>query len=134
MIQEKIVISRKTIKDDVVKKSKLIDVSIKQIKNDYEELLKEVIEKSITGDHSTEDVTRVLNVRKEIEVLNKSSERLLEGIVSENSTKKRICETDKNKIYFYHKTGDFTQSEIADIFGTTQTTVSRILKNIEEEK
>ena len=38
-----------------------------------------------------------------------------------------LNKTDKEKIKNYYNTGDFTQKELADIFGTTQPTVSRIV-------
>ena len=40
-----------------------------------------------------------------------------------------LSDVEKNKIYHYYSTGDYKQEELADIFGTNQSTVSRIISS-----
>jgi len=39
----------------------------------------------------------------------------------------RLSEIDREKVYHYYKTGDFTQVELSKIFNTNQPMISRII-------
>ena len=45
----------------------------------------------------------------------------------------KLSEEDRNKIYHYYKTGDFTQVELSNIYNTNQPMISRIITEKEKE-
>ena len=55
------------------------------------------------------------------------------GIFDENinsiQRKTFLTNEEKDKIYHYYSTGDYKQEELADIFGTNQSTISRIISS-----
>ena len=79
---------------------------------------------------SEEEIKNFINKRKEIEKISIKS-YIIRGSIPTSS--KELSENDRNKIKKLLYTEDFTQSELADIFGVAQATISRILK-IDREK
>jgi hypothetical protein len=74
---------------------------------------------------SEEEIKNFINKRKEIEKISIKS-YIIRGSIPTSS--KELSENDRNKIKKLLYTEDFTQSELADIFGVAQATISRILK------
>ena len=110
--------------EDTRKKAVLSKVAIEQVKNDYENLVKDAIDKAINQEISAEDVKNLISKRKEVEEVSIKLTSIVSGIQTNSG---ELNKTDKEKIKSYYNTGDFTQKELADIFGTTQPTVSRIV-------
>ena len=100
-------------------------VIMNKIKENYEEIVKEILIKAINREMSEEEIKNFINKRQEIEKISIKANTIREIIPI---SPKELSENDKNKIKNYYNTEDFTQSELADIFGVAQVTISRILK------
>ena len=102
----------------------LTQITMNKIKESYKDIIKEVLIKAINKEMSEEEVRIFINKRQEIEEIYLKAKRISERIPISS---KELSEDDRNKIKNYYNTGDFTQNELADIFGTAQATVSRVL-------
>lgn len=131
--QEEIIVI-KSYHSSAQKKARIINTEVKQLKEEYDLLIKEIIQKSFSSEVTPEEVSKVLSSGKIIQSMEESSSQLIDNLNLTKSSSQRLSESEKKKLYYYNKTGDFTQAEIADIFGTTQATVSRIIKKIDEEE
>lgn len=123
-------------KDEVNKRLNIAEIMVEQVKDDYDLLIKETVKESFEGKVNPDKVTKILSKAKELS----DAERILKDLndtitsTSSNRGSKKLSETTKEKIYYYHKTGDFTQEQISKIFNTTQATVSRIISNKKGEE
>ncbi|WP_338958401.1 helix-turn-helix domain-containing protein [Fusobacterium vincentii] len=111
--------------NDMRKNIVLTQVTMDKIKENYEDIVKEIIIKAINKEMSEEEIKNFINKRQEIERISIKANIIRETIPTSS---KELSENDRNKIKNYYNTGDFTQSELADIFGVAQATISRILK------
>ena len=111
--------------NDMRKNIVFTQVTMNKIKENYEEIVKEIVIKAINREMSEEEIKNFINKRQEIEKISIKANIIRETIPI---SPKELSENDKNKIKNYYNTGDFTQNELADIFGVAQATISRILK------
>ena len=111
--------------NDMRKNIVLTQVTMDKIKENYEDIIKEIIIKAINKEISEEEIKNFINKRQEIERISIKANIIRETIPTSS---KELSENDRNKIKNYYNTGNFTQSELADIFGVAQATISRILK------
>ena len=111
--------------NDMRKNIVLTQITMNKIKENYEDIIKEIIIKAINKEISEEEIKNFINKRQEIERISIKA-NIIRGSISTLS--KVLSENDRNKIKNYYNTGDFSQSELADIFGVAQATISRILK------
>ena len=111
--------------NDMRKNIILIQAIIKKIKENYEDIVKELITKTIKKEIFEEEIKNFINDRKEVEKI-----FLKINIMGDNlsTLSRKLSENDKNKIEKYYNIEDFSQNELVDIFETTQSTVLRTTK------
>ncbi len=81
-----------------------------------------------TGEINPEKIAELYKQAKIIEQARNNLESVDRvSISTERNTP--LSDVEKNKIYHYYSTGDYKQEELADIFGTNQSTVSRIISS-----
>ena len=112
---------------DTRKNMILNQIKINELNSDYDEMIKEILIKAIDGKVSEDDIRNLINKKQEIEDISIKIKDRKEDVFT---SFKELTENEKNKIKNYYSTGDFTQNELANIFGTTQSTISKIIKAV----
>jgi len=115
-----------------IRKNAILDqIRINELNSDYDKMIKEILIKAIDGKVSENDIKNMINKKQEIErisikIKNKKDDLFIFS--------KEPSENVKNKIKNYYNTGDFTQNELATMFGTTQSTISKIIKAVKTKE
>ena len=115
-----------------IRKNAILDqIRINELNSDYDKMIKEILIKAIDGKVSENDIKNMINKKQEIErisikIKNKKDDLFIFS--------KEPSENVKNKIKDYYNTGDFTQNELATMFGTTQSTISKIIKAVKTKE
>lgn len=91
----------------------------------------EIFEKAKNGEVTAEDVATTLNALKNVETAEREMQSFME--TTKNYDDGKLSGEDRNKIYYYYKTGDFTQVELSNIYNTNQPMISRIITEKEKE-
>ena len=115
---------QETIKNSV-RKGKIIGSSLKNLENNYRNMQDELFEKAKNEEITLEDITNTMNALKKVTTAKKEMESFIE--TTKNYDDGRLSEIDREKVYHYYKTGDFTQVELSKIFNTNQPMISRII-------
>lgn len=115
---------QETVKDSV-RKGKIIGSSLKTLENNYRHMQDELFEKAKNEEVTLEDITNTMNALKKVTAAKKEMESFIE--TTKNYDDGRLSEIDREKVYYYYKTGDFTQVELSKIFNTNQPMISRII-------
>ena len=85
----------------------------------------ELFEKAKNEEITLEDITNTMNALKKVTTAKKEMESFIE--TTKNYDDGILSEIDREKVYHYYKTGDFTQVELSKIFNTNQPMISRII-------
>jgi hypothetical protein len=115
---------QETIKNSV-RKGKIIGSSLKNLENNYRNMQDELFEKAKNEEITLEDITNTMNALKKVTTAKKEMESFIE--TTKNYDDGILSEIDREKVYHYYKTGDFTQVELSKIFNTNQPMISRII-------
>ena len=115
---------QETIKNSV-RKGKIIGSSLKNLENNYRNMQDELFEKAKNKEITLEDITNTMNALKKVTTAKKEMESFIE--TTKNYDDGILSEIDREKVYHYYKTGDFTQVELSKIFNTNQPMISRII-------
>ena len=115
---------QETIKNSV-RKGKIIGSSLKNLENNYRNMQDELFEKAKNEEITLEDITNTMNALKKVTTSKKEMESFIE--TTKNYDDGILSEIDREKVYHYYKTGDFTQVELSKIFNTNQPMISRII-------
>ena len=116
---------------DSVRRGRTIGSSLKSLKTNYRNMQEEIFEKAKNGEVTAEDVANTLNALKNVETAEREMQSFME--TTKNYDDGKLSEEDRNKIYHYYKTGDFTQVELSNIYNTNQPMISRIITEKEKE-
>lgn len=117
--------SRQEIIKDSVRKGKIIGSSLKNLENDYRDMQDKLFEKAKNEEITLEDITNTMNALKKVTAAKKEMESFIK--TTKNYDDGKLSEIDREKVYYYYKTGDFTQVELSKIFNTNQPMISRII-------
>lgn len=115
-----------------VRRGKSVSYSLKTIENSYKIVQNEIFRKAEKGEVTLEDVRDTLNALNDVKEASKKMRAFVEKTNSNDDG--QLSEKDKEKIYHYYKTNDFTQVQLADIFNTNQPMISRIINDKDKEK
>lgn len=109
-----------------IRKNAILDqIRINELNSDYDKMIKKILIKAMDEKVSENDIKNLINKKQEIERISIKIKNRKDNLFT---LSKELSENDRNKIKNYYNTGDFTQNELADIFGVAQATISRILK------
>lgn len=108
-------------------------VSIDRLSKDYEELAYDLIGQCVDEKISQQELNKQLNQLNEIKKLKEQAEKISIEHSENKEEEKTLNNKTKQKIYYYYKTGDYKQEQLAEIYNTTQPTISRVCKKIEKE-
>lgn len=125
MTEREIKTSKQETVKDSVRKGKIIGSSLKTLENNYRHMQDELFEKAKNEEVTLEDITNTMNALKKVTAAKKEMESFIE--TTKNYDDGRLSEIDREKVYHYYKTGDFTQVELSKIFNTNQPMISRII-------
>ena len=96
---------QETIKNSV-RKGKIIGSSLKNLENNYRNMQDELFEKAKNKEITLEDITNTMNALKKVTTAKKEMESFIE--TTKNYDDGILSEIDREKVYHYYKTGDFT--------------------------
>ena len=122
---------QETIKNSV-RKGKIIGSSLKNLENNYRNMQDELFEKAKNEEITLEDITNTMNALKKVTTAKKEMESFIE--TTKNYDDGILSEIDREKVYHYYKTGDFTQVELSKIFNTNQPMISRIINEKDKKQ
>lgn len=109
-----------------IRKNAILDqIRINELNSDYDKMIKKILIKAMDEKVSENDIKNLINKKQEIERISIKIKNRKDNLFT---LSKELSENDRNKIKNYYNTGDFSKSELADIFGVAQATISRILK------
>ena len=116
---------------NIRKNAILNQIRINELNSDYDKMIKEILIKAIDGKVSENDIKNMINKKQEIERISIKIKNRKDDLFIFS---KEPSENVKNKIKNYYNTGDFTQNELATMFGTTQSTISKIIKAVKTKE
>ena len=116
---------------NIRKNAILNQIRINELNSDYDKMIKEILIKAIDGKVSENDIKNMINKKQEIERISIKIKNRKDDLFIFS---KKPSENVKNKIKNYYNTGDFTQNELATMFGTTQSTISKIIKAVKTKE
>ena len=122
---------QETIKNSV-RKGKIIGSSLQNLENNYRNMQDELFEKAKNEEITLEDITNTMNALKKVTTAKKEMESFIE--TTKNYDDGILSEIDREKVYHYYKTGDFTQVELSKIFNTNQPMISRIINEKDKKQ
>ena len=109
----------------------LNQIRINELNFDYGKMIKEILIKDIDRKVSENDIKNMINKKQEIERISIKIKNRKDDLFIFS---KELSENVKNKIKNYYNTGDFTQNELATMFGITQSTISKIIKAVKTKE
>ena len=116
---------------NIRKNAILNQIRINELNSDYDKMIKEILIKAIDGKVLENDIKNMINKKQEIERISIKIKNRKDDLFIFS---KEPSENVKNKIKNYYNTGDFTQNELATMFGTTQSTISKIIKAVKTKE
>jgi hypothetical protein len=116
---------------NIRKNAILNQIRINELNSEYDKMIKEILIKAIDGKVSENDIKNMINKKQEIERISIKIKNRKDDLFIFS---KELSENVKNKIKNYYNTGDFTQNELATMFGTTQSTISKIIKAVKTKE
>ena len=116
---------------NIRKNAILNQIRINELNSEYDKMIKEILIKAIDGKVSENDIKNIINKKQEIERISIKIKNRKDDLFIFS---KELSENVKNKIKNYYNTGDFTQNELATMFGTTQSTISKIIKAVKTKE
>ncbi|MFZ8019046.1 MULTISPECIES: hypothetical protein [Fusobacterium] len=116
---------------NIRKNSILNQIRINELNSDYDKMIKEILIKAVDGKVLENDIKNMINKKQEIERISIKIKNRKDDLFIFS---KELSENVKNKIKNYYNTGDFTQNELATMFGTTQSTISKIIKAVKTKE
>lgn len=122
--------AKRSIREKTIEKSSIAQATINNITINFDKLIKEVVMEAIEGKIEQSKINDILAQAKSLReaqmILDDFTKVLRYGDVEKPH--RRMSETDKQRIFFYYKTGEYNQEDISRVFNTTQATVSRIIR------
>lgn len=122
--------TKRSIREKTIEKVSIAQATINNITINFDKLIKEVVMEAIEGKIEQSKINDILAQAKSLReaqiILDDFTKVLRYGDVEKPH--RRMSETDKQRIFFYYKTGEYNQEDIARVFNTTQATVSRIIR------
>lgn len=122
--------AKRSIREKTIEKASIAQATINNITINFDKLIKEVVMEAIEGKIEQSKINDILAQAKSLReaqiILDDFTKVLRYGDVEKPH--RRMSETDKQRIFFYYKTGEYNQEDIARVFNTTQATVSRIIR------
>ena len=115
-----------------IRKNAILDqIRINELNSDYDKMIKKILIKAMDEKVSENDIKNLINKKQEIERISIKIKNRKDDLFIFS---KEPSENVKNKIKNYYNTGDFTQNELATMFGTTQSTISKIIKAVKTKE
>lgn len=108
-------------------------IAIEQIEDDFESILKAVMDGARNGIVSKEQVFNMVSIYSNLCSEKDKLEKLIKitdiGIMETNKyNNPRVPEYIVHKVLHYYKTGDFKQIDLAKMFGYSQSTIAQIIR------
>lgn len=96
---------------------------LKTNRDEYDKLFKEMVESKLSEEEMTTTIKKLVELEQEFQGLKTDVQ-----VLSTREKRKKITKQEKEEILSLFNLGRFTQYEIAQMFNTTQPTISRIIK------
>ena len=115
-----------------IRKNAILDqIRINELNSDYDKMIKKILIKAMDGKVSENDIKNLINKKQEIERISIKIKNRKDNFFT---LSKELSGNVKKKIKNYYSTGDFTQNELAIMFGTTQSTISKVIKAVKTKE
>ncbi|PZM82135.1 hypothetical protein DLH72_04505 [Candidatus Gracilibacteria bacterium] len=114
-------------------------IAIEQIEDNFESILKAVMDGARNGIVSKEQVFNMVSIYSNLCSEKDKLEKLIQitdiGIMGTNKCNKpKVPEYIVHKVLCYYKTGDFKQTDLAKMFGYSQSTIAQIIRTRLDEE
>lgn len=115
-----------------IRKNAILDqIRINELNSDYDKMIKKILIKAMDGKVSENDIKNLINKKQEIERISIKIKNRKDNFFT---LSKELSGNVKKKIKNYYSTGDFTQNELAIMFGITQSTISKVIKAVKTKE